>query len=66
MSGELLPCPFCGGEAELTEVMAGTTEGWCPTARHRTWCPMDGMEIGGDSCWPEREDAIAAWNRRAG
>lgn len=53
MSEKLLPCPFCGGEAEYhvecemvtvrCSICGATTSGW----------------------WDEPEEAIAEWNRRA-
>lgn len=62
---ELLPCPFCGGDAEL---------------RYHPKCICDpkcmAWEIGCSSCdarvgntiyaiGKTKDDAIAAWNRRA-
>ena len=53
---KLKPCPFCGGKAEASEVRAGdfnysvVTCGECwAKSPHHVW----------------RQDAIAAWNRRA-
>lgn len=50
--GELLPCPFCGGEAVLCKPFAGRPYVACETS----FCsgPKD-----------TAEEAIAAWNRRA-
>lgn len=55
MSDELKPCPFCGGKAE-TNLLLGN---YCITC---TRCmgaifPARGMT---------KEEAIEAWNRRAG
>lgn len=67
MSNTLLPCPFCGGEAEIV----GGPENWTPT-----FYDPDG---GGDpiavvcktcACglhfFDGYAEAIAAWNRRTG
>lgn len=53
---ELLPCPFCGGEAELAEqgpfTVARCADGWC---------------IGGgvSATYTDPESAVKAWNTRA-
>lgn len=53
----LLPCPFCGGEAEIEQSISGTVwTVWCP---HKA-CYAD-AEVRGDT----EPAAIAAWNRRA-
>ena len=54
---ELKPCPFCGSEARIVTNNAGSVRIKCTNiykcgARQEWW----GME----------EDAIKAWNRRAG
>ena len=55
-NGELLPCPFCGGEAEIVErgllFIARCADGWC---------------IGGgvSSTYTDAESAAKAWNTRA-
>lgn len=60
---ELLPCPFCGGEAELHptyDIDTNEVDGWF------VWCNNDTCE-----CKPETNqhfteaEAIAAWNTRA-
>ena len=57
MSKKLLPCPFCGGEAELkVNLEMGGTQYQvlckeCPTTVGRYWC------------WNEKE-AIEYWNTR--
>ena len=60
---ELLPCPFCGGEAELHptyDMDTNEVDGWF------VWCNNDACE-----CKPETNqhfteaEAIAAWNSRA-
>lgn len=50
-AGELLPCPFCGGEAELR-----TNGMW------RVVCPTCKSGVGSHDL---PQHAIAAWNRRA-
>lgn len=60
---ELLPCPFCGGEAELHasyDMDTNEVDGWF------AWCNNDRCE-----CKPETNEhfteaeAIAVWNARA-
>lgn len=50
MNDKLLPCPFCGGDAEFNDTSS-------------TWvlCEDCGAEI---QCQIERKDAAIAWNRR--
>ena len=60
MSNTLLPCPFCGGEADIEEISGNPF-----TNEPYTWA------VGCKDCnigWYKEteEDAIAAWNRRAG
>jgi len=52
---ELLPCPFCGGEAELTGHHA--PEFW-------VHCPVIGCKAGTEA-FGSKERAIAAWNHRS-
>lgn len=59
MSNTLLPCPFCGGEADIEEISGNPF-----TNEPYAWA------VGCKDCnigWYKetREDAIAAWNRRA-
>lgn len=49
---ELLPCPFCGGEAELTGFDA--PEFW-------VWCPNCKASTDAHTC---KGGAIEAWNTR--
>ena len=59
MYEKLLPCPFCGGEADIEEISGNPF-----TNEPYTWA------VGCKDCnigWYKetKEDAIAAWNRRA-
>lgn len=51
----LLPCPFCGAPAALTDTMPGGAY-WC----HCTICECEGPASSKDAA-----TAIGAWNRRA-
>jgi Lar family restriction alleviation protein len=53
MSDELLPCPFCGGKADLIPEYDSAWRAAC--------LQCDATFVAQDS----RPDAIAAWNRRA-
>jgi Lar family restriction alleviation protein len=61
--GRLLPCPFCGGRADVRrepqncELPAGF---WTVQCRRQNLCSVGPVAVG-DS----RRDAIAAWNQRA-
>lgn len=50
---ELLPCPFCGGEAELTGFDAPEFWVWCPNCKAST------------DAHTGKQSAVAAWNTRA-
>lgn len=76
---ELLPCPFCGGEAKLQDFdHLNTRNGkyvhewafwhYCPPmGKHRNVYGQGTGAMTIESAYFEtREDAIAAWNRRAG
>jgi Lar family restriction alleviation protein len=60
MSNTLLPCPFCGGEAELYGV-PHIPKGWdfIPRCKTTSCCGRQAKK------YSNRETAIAAWNRRA-
>ncbi len=55
----LLPCPFCGNEAEMEETLSGTWAIYCAHPIRMGGCfgRMDG--------YIEKSDAIAAWNKRS-
>lgn len=57
---ELLPCPFCGKAAEVTDFGADEIGDWwlAGCSDCGIWLPA-----GGES--PTREQAIEAWNTRA-
>ena len=59
MSG-LKPCPFCGGEAHVKEVVSACETLYTVGCSDSEWM--------GYETWllkPTKEEAIAAWNRRA-
>ena len=53
---DLLPCPFCGGEAIRVDV------GLSEFVDGEVTCEDCGGNVGN---YPTKADAIAAWNRRA-
>ena len=53
---KLLPCPFCGSKAEITE------ENECGDYWYRVECQRCYAKTDG---WDERNAAIAIWNTRA-
>lgn len=54
---KLLPCPFCGGEAEIkcNTDMGGT--------QYQAWCKQCPTTVGRYWCW-EKAEAIKHWNTR--
>lgn len=75
---EPLPCPFCGGEVRIEQfsdfdMQSGNwTYEWAflhscpPMGKHRNVHGMgDGAMVIESAYFETREDAIAAWNRRA-
>lgn len=57
-SNELLPCPFCGGEASIVHC-----EPECCGAKPRWVECRCGCELGGR--WQNDDEAIASWNARS-
>lgn len=59
VQGELLPCPFCGGEPNIGS-LGGDKENWA------IWCKcnmaISEMGINGET----KEEIINSWNKRAG
>ena len=53
---ELLPCPFCGGEAHIDGTSWTTRDG-----KDQAWVTCKSCKTYG----PSSTNAIAAWNRRA-
>ena len=62
MKIELKSCPFCGGEAELVQQqVVGYPDDFYVE------CGTDGCVLSlGGLCFSTEEEAMEAWNRRAG
>ena len=60
MADDLLSCPFCGGEAHLSDAEAG--DGGLPRSARNPRCRECGADLGYCNT---PQDAITAWNRRA-
>ena len=62
-SGDLKPCPFCGGEAvDFYRANTGATADWCGPVDHWVCCTG---ECGASTCMHgTKDEAIAAWNTR--
>ena len=58
MADKLLPCPFCGGEAEIREHSDGSGGIWC---RKCNFTPLVGASFGRNKT---KQDAIDFWNNR--
>lgn len=57
---ELLPCPFCGGEADISDEGVGTEP-----ERFWAYCENPACFVEGTSAYPTEAEAIAVWNTRA-
>ena len=55
MSNELLPCPFCGSEAEIVSEHVGWQVRCAGGTKCSTW-PVTN--------WRDRKEVVAVWNRR--
>ena len=62
---ELLPCPFCGGEAEHTS-RSNTVghSGWQNAVDHWVFCETESCYVHVGMC-ETRGEAVGAWNTRA-
>ena len=57
MSDKLKPCPFCGGNAHIEDIMNAT---WMIVCNE---CGGS-VSFGLDGCDATKDEAITAWNRR--
>lgn len=60
MAETMKPCPFCGGEAHIKEVVSS-----CETVYSVGCSDSECMGFETLLCKPTPEEAAAAWNRRA-
>ena len=64
---ELMPCPFCGGRAEILDVTCIEPHWWCAsimcTGIYNHTCSVQ-MVCGGDTKSEATERVIRAWNTR--
>lgn len=61
---DLLPCPFCGGEAAYDFHAKGNPGAWENDCDHWVYCEADDCFANVGLC-ESKAEAIAAWNRRA-
>ena len=61
MSEELLPCPFCGGEAKLQDFQSASGRMWLVGCSDNTCVIPCDTSLG----YLTKQRAIKAWNRRA-
>lgn len=61
LQGELLPCPFCGGEAELGS-LGGDGENWAIFCKNKK-CQIPVCEMGVQA--ETKQEIINLWNKRA-
>ena len=57
---ELLPCPFCGGEADISDEGNDTEP-----ERYWAYCTNPSCFVEGTAVYATEAEAIAAWNTRA-
>ena len=62
MMEELLPCPFCGGEAETKEWLVGNEPNVHPQIK--IWCDTFGCHVY-PSIFGNKETMTKIWNTRA-
>lgn len=60
----LLPCPFCGGEAEIGHHAKGRPGAWENAEDFWVFCETEDCNVHVGMC-ETRSEAIASWNRRA-
>lgn len=58
---ELLPCPFCGGEAKIVCVNTDRYDDWYVYCPSEDDCPASVETL----MYETKEEAVAAWNTRA-
>ena len=63
MIENLLPCPFCGGEAKIDENIFARDCYELTVTEYSVWCSV--CLIGFEYCFTSKEEANEAWNRRA-
>ena len=65
---KLLPCPFCGGDAEtaisLYTAEDAKEEGWAQTEFHVVICQKCEAMTKDNPRYSSRAEAISAWNNR--
>lgn len=59
---ELLPCPFCGGNAEPYIAFPRSEYPWHVSVDHGEECPM---RITDSHCYRDENELREAWNTRA-
>ena len=65
MTEELKPCPFCGAKAIHGSHKKGSPGAWENDEDHWIFCASDDCLAHVGMC-ETKDEAIAAWNRRAG
>jgi hypothetical protein len=65
--GELLPCPFCGGVAELRhepDPRVADRYGWAVRCKYGADAMVEGCLVTAETMPMTKAGAIRAWNRR--